>query len=450
MEMAHVVLETDANASVAQSLARDVENLATAMLAMVVPRNRASRGLEVVALRDDELASFHPTVLGFFDDRRYVGPILVVGAPSGAVGRQVLRRELARAVVATHFPQVPQWLGEGLVSNLQTVEIDRSTAIATWGAITRAEIDEWRAGKVSAHALAQQSWPPHESRQRVLASKVLVRMLARCHHAQWACLVEGLSRFDKYEDVLDHCFPSRDDWETEYSGEVGAGEGVIGEAPVQVTDSELAMVPMSRADSDAAVALAIDGIRRSLPADDQRQANLSSAFTARLGSALASDPANVRANLLKWMSMTSAQEATFDEQAYGRLSAQLVAAHPEDWRAWCWRADLVSTPPGEVRAALAKASALAPDRAEVVELLAYDAIRQDRWEEAAQFALRAFTLRPSDEIAWNLVFATLEWQGRCQEARAFLATSSEIDRWVRDNLRGHAGTQNRPHHCIEP
>ena len=110
----------------------------------------------------------------------------------------------------------------------------------------------------------------------------------------------------------------------------------------------------------------------------------------------------------------------------------------------------VGTPLGEVRSALAKASALAPDRAEVVELLAYDAVRQDRWEEAAQFAWTAFTLRPSEDIAWNLVFTTLEWLGRCDEARAFLASSREIDNWVRDGLKQYQGKQIRPHHCVEP
>lgn len=450
VELAHVVLETNATPDVAQSFAREVEDLATAMLAVVLAGGRPPRRLEVIAVRDDELASLHPTFAGFFEDRRYIGPILVVGARGGASDRLALRRELARAVVSLGLHRVPEWLREGLVANLETLRIDRPKATATWGAITSAEIDEWRAGRVSIEALAQQPWQTNERRHRVLASKVLVHMLARRHQAQWECLVRGLSELATYEDRLDRCFPSRVGWESEYLDGVSTGPGVvIGEVPVPVATPKSPVVTLDRPDADVAFALVSDEIRRSIPPDDPRHTSLSSAFSAHLESALAGDPTNVRAALLKWMS-TSSERPEFDGQAYGRMSAQLVAAHPDDWRAWCWRADLVSTPLAELRQALARASVLAPDRAEVVELLAYDAVRQDRWEEAAQFAWRAFTLRPSEPIAWNLVYATLEWLGRCNEARAFLASSSEIDRWVRDNLKLHEGRTIRRHHCIEP
>jgi hypothetical protein len=446
-EMAHVVVETDADPAVARSLARDVEELLSAMVTVALPTSRPSRRLEVIAIRDEEFASLPSTALGFFDDRRYIGPVFVVRVPGGSNGPRFLKRELARSLVATRLHRVPQWLSEGLTLNLEAIEIDHTLARATWGQLKRAEVDEWRASMPSTRDLDQHPWPAEDTRRRALGSRLLVRMLARRHQDQWECMIRRLSALEKYEAVVEHCFPFRNDWEGEYADE-GSSDAVLGAAHIQLAKAEVALTPMTQADADAVLAVAIDGIRRLVSTDDPRQRLLTSASNAHLKRALAVDPTNVPAALLQWMAATSDDES--DDESFGRLSARLVVAHPEDWRAWCWRADLVSTPIVEIRNALAKALVLAPDRAEVIELLAYDAVRQDRWEEAAQFAWTAFTLRPSEDIAWNLVFTTLEWLGRCDEARTFLASSRDIDNWVRDNLKRPRGELIRPHHCVDP
>ena len=332
-EMAHVVVETDADPAVARSLARDVEDLLSAMLTLALPTSRPLRRLEVIATRNEEFASFNPTAFGFFDDRRYIGPIVVVRIPGGASDPGFLKRELARYLVATRLHRVPQWLSEGLTLNLEALEIDHTLARATWGTLTRSEVDEWRASMISSGDLAQHPWPAEETRRRALASRLLVHMLARRHQDQWECMTRRLSELETYEAVVKHCFPSRSEWEREYSDEGSVG-AVLGVAHVRLAKAEAALTPMTRADADAVLAVAIDGLRRFISTDDPKQGILTAASNAHLKRALAVDPTNVPAAILQWILANSGDES------YGKLAAQLVVAHPEDWRAWCWRADL--------------------------------------------------------------------------------------------------------------
>jgi hypothetical protein len=121
---------------------------------------------------------------------------------------------------------------------------------------------------------------------------------------------------------------------------------------------------MRDADVHALLALVNDELAQFVaPASDLRKPLLDG-YAHHLRRALELDRTQVLAASLKLSSSSS------DGDPKGELTAGLVQAHPEDWRAWYWRARLASTPPEDARNALARVCELAPDRREVILLQA--------------------------------------------------------------------------------
>jgi hypothetical protein len=95
----------------------------------------------------------------------------------------------------------------------------------------------------------------------------------------------------------------------------------------------------------------------------------------------------------------------------------------------------------------AASHALAPTRHEVISLQAYAAVREDRWPDAAALARKAFVLLPTSSTYRRLLFTALEHLGRCNEAKAFVASDKAIEEEIRSLLAG--GDLIRLHRCVE-
>jgi hypothetical protein len=176
-------------------------------------------------------------------------------------------------------------------------------------------------------------------------------------------------------------------------------------------------------------------------ADRERLVTASIAHAKR---ARALDPANVIAASL-WLNSSAS-----DGDPQGRLTAGLIEDHPGDWRAWMWRANLVSTPPAEKKAALARVAEMAPWRQEVLELEAYGACESGDWPAAERFAAEELSVAPWFSNGRVLYFTALERQGRCQDIKAWLAAHPDFAAEIREYLLKRGDTLDRPVHCVTP
>jgi len=134
-ESAHLYVETDLGPSGARELAHDLEIWRLAMTAVLFDRARPPRErLEVIALRIGELAALNPTLQGAFGRlSRDDVPTLVLGPEGPDQRTEIMRHELAHAVIGENLNGVPRWLNEGMASLLATADLDESTGLATWG-----------------------------------------------------------------------------------------------------------------------------------------------------------------------------------------------------------------------------------------------------------------------------------------------------------------------------
>lgn len=439
-----VTVETASEASDARNLVRDVENWRSAMATALLPDAPDPRQrLEVIVLQTRELEALNPTLRGVFTDRPYLGPVLILGASDRWDRDRIMKHELAHSVIAEYLHHVPEWLNEGLAVYLETTTLDEKSGEVTWGLLANAELVRWQAPRrSSSELLDRRPWPAEDRGLLEMSASLMVHMLARRHPTQLACLLRRLSAYDPYEVAVSACFDSRESWGVEYGQEdVASAGGTLGKGQIELARSAAALEPMTDADVHAVLALVDSQVAGLLPRESQRRARLITSYEGHLRRALALDAANVLAASMKLTSDDS------DGDPKGALTARLVAAHPGDWRAWLWRADLGSTPADEARIALARAVELAPRRHEVISLQAYAAVREDRWNDAAALARKAFALEPTSPTYRRLLYVTLEHLGRCDEAKAFVASDKAIEMEIRSMLA--LGTLIRLHRCVE-
>jgi hypothetical protein len=275
----HVIVETDLDADDASELVRDVELWRQAMTVAVFPEARSpKKRLEVVALRNREMSALVYDVSGFYSRVGGSSPILLLGASEASDRSEIMRHELAHAVIDENMPGAPPWLNEGLAELLETTELDEKTGEVTWGALRRVPSGYTRYQLAPLVRLRDDTqWTPERRGWLQYSAQFLVHMLARNHRGEFRCLLESLMDGDDVDGAVDGCFKD-DDWGLEYSKELfQVGGDHVGTAKIDLPPAPPAEALAQRmADADVHEVLArVNAVAgRLLGKDDPRREEL--------------------------------------------------------------------------------------------------------------------------------------------------------------------------------
>ncbi len=443
---ANFIVETDLGADDAAKVLRELNQWRAAMTVAVFHGARApAQHLHVVVLRNGELQALNGDFRGFFSDRPDVGAYLVLGASETSQRSDIMKHELAHAVIADNLPRAPQWLNEGLAAYLETTELDEKSGAVTWGALPYlASYEHWHELAASNEVLDPRPWSPWMVGWRTHSARFMVHMLVRTHRAAFECLLGRLNEREEYLPAREHCFGTNTDWGFEYAHELSERGGkALGSGRVELEDVVPRLEPMNDADIHAVIAL-VDRVMSELAepkSDSERE--LLSLYDLHRERALALNPTQVLAASLELASRARVGKDQSD------LTARLVRDNPDDWRAWIWRSRvLLSTgPQAETSHAINRLSSLAPHRQEVVEMRALEALISARWEEAATLAHEALAWRPRSTVARIALVLALERLGRCDQVRTALGDDDQTTAQMRTELRNWDFP--RPTRCTE-
>jgi hypothetical protein len=280
-DSAHLYVETDLGPSGARALANDLETWRLAMTAALFERARPPRVLlEVIALRVGELATVSPHLDGAFGRLSSKDvPTLVLGPDQPDERLEIMRHELAHAVVHENLNDVPRWLDEGLASLLATAELNPSTGIVSWGRLEIHDAHISHYDLADLDRLLDDEWPNYDGAKYEFSSAYLVRMLAFEHPRELECLLERLGGADGYAAALEACFPDRGGWSAEYRREQFRQDENVGHVQLGVRSiaDDVTICPMSDAAVHDALARVDDVIAGTKFIEDERRAELKAA-----------------------------------------------------------------------------------------------------------------------------------------------------------------------------
>jgi hypothetical protein len=426
----HLWVETNLGEDAAPQLVRELETARAAMTAALFPGARAPRQrLQVIVIGHRELDAMRSELRGLHTDRPGVGTALIVSSEDHWKRGSVMRHELAHAVIAENFPQVPSWLNEGLATLLGSADVDQRTGEVTWGGIVGIKDAEFGTGPMPLEALVDPDRTKPPSGWFEESAGVLLHMLARVYPRELTNLLELLSRGEPFDDAFDEAFPERRSWGREYSHEQFFVYEDVGKAQAQLPLTNATPRPMADADVHATLAL-LNAEVGDMIEEGPARAALMEASKRHRQRALALDPTEMLAAALE---LDETEATTSSGQP---LVDAVMQAHPDDWRGWFWRAMGRSRSRSEVgeSEAAARAYELAPERHDVLEVAAQVALHDQRWDDAARLARAAFRRDPRCDVSPVVLFLALERQGKCEDARA-LFESERTAIVVRQGLR---------------
>jgi len=353
----HFTLWTDAEPARAHALIRELDRLSQVITAVAFPSAPANaRGL-VIALRDfDELRMFvtGAGVGGYAAPpvRPFWQPMIVMPAYAVYADETVVH-EVTHLISRMVIHRQPRWLAEGMAKYFETLQFNLDESAVRVGLPMRDGAKLLRL-PTPAPVARMFAWEPERRGEGSLyvTAWAVFSFLINEHPRDLVRYLEVLAAFedapgelpgDRLARAWDAAFPSLPaqkldavvrDW-------LLRGKHTVKEFAVQWTEGPIAQRTLDDAD-----VLAIRGLMFVL---DERGREAEASFMA----ALEADPGNVLARLV----VTQVEHTALSVPA----ARAMVAAHPDDWRAWWLAFGALSAAPGtesEATAAAGKACAL--------------------------------------------------------------------------------------------
>jgi hypothetical protein len=427
VETPHFELATDMEKAPAEDLARMLEDAWTAMdyALQSLPGGALENGPEsepvlVVALKNDrEREAVHKTAGGIFSSKPLLPPAVSIGDIDVPRGHEVLKHELAHALLSKRLPRVPRWLNEGIAMYLQTAELDRDRELVEWGIWSEHDMRMLREApgyRVSVDAVFDSKrWQSDRDVFGLeMESGLLVHMLVNRYPDELGCYLKRLAT-DLDPQAAMACFPDRRRWNYEVTDYDYAAASARKHAYVQFPTGQMSTAVLRDARVHAVLAL-LDYMVAPL-IEPQFRGNRLDRAQRHLDRALELDSAEQLASLLA-LTHTAQGRARWAE-----LTTRLVQHHPEHWATWAARANTPDLPGNEQVAAIDRAWELAPGRAEVLTLAALRAFAESRWSEARALAIKAWLGGSDGDDNRALVYAAAVQIGNCAEAESWLPAS---------------------------
>jgi hypothetical protein len=415
----HFALVTDMGDADAREIAGTLEDWWFAMSVALPgapgakPQDGENAPVLVLALRSQaERQAVHYTLGGVFGALPLIPPAMSIGNFDDTNGREVLRHELAHAMLHQRLPRVPRWFTEGVAVYLQTADLDRKRGVVKWGGLSISDTRNWMMYRsISTSALFDDSkWTGWDEGAMDVRAGLLVHMLVNRHPDQLACYLRRLETAIDVEAALD-CFPGRSGWDREVEDYGFSSSFASRSASFSVPGLDVRTSPISDAQVHAVLALAdMMVLSRDLPsfAPDRKDR-----IQRHLTRALALEPGHLLAGLL-----ASTRDET-DAETKAAITKALVARYPGEWRSWVARVWTLEDSGDELANALEQARKLAPDEKEVLRVVAWDALRQQRWADARTSAVRAW-IKGADDVFDRVTLTIASTQlGSCAEVRTW-------------------------------
>lgn len=423
----HFSLATDMDQRPAEEVASMLEDWWAAMtvaLAAVTrvaaTEDRKGEPLLVIALRSKgEREMAHYRLGGVYLAPPLVPPAVSIGNIDEERGREVLKHELAHALLHARLPRVPRWLTEGIAVYLQTAEIDRKRGIARWGTRSISETHNWMEyghTVLAGGLLDPKRWSGSDVGAMEFRAGLLVDMLINRYPEQLACYMRRLAT-DLDPDGALQCFPGRGSWDFEMNDYAYSLSFAEKATPFAAPPAWVQTAPMKDARVHAVLAL-LDYMVVYTIEERFRPPRFERA-RKNLDRALALDPNDLLAGLLLLT------EGGVEDRRRSAVTLSLVAAHPDDWRAWIAVARTRSIAPSERELAVERAFRLAPDETEVLRSTAFSALIGQRWEDARTMAIKAWLGGADDLSDRTTLFVASAQLGRCAEALKWSRSLSE-------------------------
>ena len=419
----HFVLATDMDKAPAENLARMLEDTWTAMEYAL--ESLAGGALEdvagaepvlVIALKNDrEREAVHKRLGGIFSAQALLPPAVSIGDIDANRGEEVLKHELAHALLSQQLPRVPRWLNKGIAVYLQTAELDRSHDAVEWGTWSEHDMRMLReyGSRASVDALFDSArW---KSSGGVYALEIeaglLVHMLVNRYAGELTCYLKGLAT-DLDPNAAMACFPNRTRWtyevkEYDYDAPAARKRASVAFPNVEVSTATLG-------DARVHAVLAMLDYMVVFFVEPQFQAARLERAQRHVARALEIDPAERLAILL---TLTKSEPSGARR---AELTTRLVDSHPDHWASWIARAGTPGISADEQFAAIDRAWALAPWRTEVIGWAASRAFAESRWSEARTLAIKAWLGGIDGDDNRALVYAASVQIGPCDQAESWL------------------------------
>lgn len=311
---AHFVVWTDASAAQGRALAEDLEHLRQVLYGVMFFHPTGDSRCFVIALRDvDEVHAFTRQLA--LAQTWPVTPIMqpVILLPIGHVDheRRIVTHELAHAISYSAIPNQPHWFSEGLASYFETVRLNQHTGSLVVGRPNALMVGVLRARYLLplASLVACTRLGCYNERYYATAWALFAYLLSQRPKQLQAFMQElaagkTIDAFGKLEPAdLDRPL---DDW-------IANGELTVTSYRVQLRDVPVTQRGLGDAEAYAARALLryLHDPTHSIPPE--------------VAQTLAIDPTNLVARMILDAAGVPTSSA---------VARKIVAAHPDDWRAW--------------------------------------------------------------------------------------------------------------------
>lgn len=450
MNTPHFSLATDMKQEPAEELAHTLEDWWSAMsVALSYTAGQSVRAakpqtepLLVVALRSQgEREAVHYRLGGVFSAGSLVPPAMSIGNIDEIGGREVLKHELAHALLHQRLPRIPRWLTEGIAVYLQTAALDRERHVALWG--TRSISETHDVMEYGTHVSAQslldpKRWAGSDVAFLEYRAGLLVHMLINQYPEALTCYLDRLEADLDLNGAM-ACFGKYQNWDFELDEYTYSTSFAEKQTRYEASDVEARTTPMNDADTHAVLAL-LDFIVVSTIDSRFRPPRIERA-RRNMDRALALDPTNPLAAMLLLA------HGEVDAARWDGLTRAMVTNNDGDWRAWVARARTPNLPGVELQQATARARELAPEETEVLRLTAFDALRRQQWAEARSLAVKAWLGGATEDFDRATLFVASAQLGHCEEAVNWSRSPAETKKLNETLLSIQAQLDQPPRPC---
>lgn len=325
----HFVVYTDGSSQQAKSIAADLE-FARAALVEFMPRGWGDPPgtIPVVALHGDgHYEEFFPRSTAGIYTEAFLQPLIILGGRRGLSNAVVVKHELMHYLLDAFIPaeRLPRWVGEGLATFTETMELDREGGKARFGKTVDDRVlfalakyypqrimNQWRVEMllVGDGAFYGQSW-------------LKVHYLINVHGAAFAAFLGALRKGESEDAAWQAAFPDLPQalLDLELTQYVKSGRWAIMTIRVPPEPQRAVESPVADADVHAWRAL-FYAMRAKMNAGDAEAVRRG---RAEIADAQRQDEGHVRA---------LAAVAAFGDTIPLDRARRATQAHAEDWLAW--------------------------------------------------------------------------------------------------------------------
>jgi tetratricopeptide (TPR) repeat protein len=412
----HFRIQTNMAPEAATSTALELEKYRRALLLAWGSDFDPPGTVDVILLRNqNELNEFTQGRAAGYATVTERGPLLVLGGNSylleGSPDLRLQTHELAHYLSRFVLMRQPRWLAEGLAQYLETVHIKVRTNEAVLG-----RANGWDLGYVRAHGWLdlEELWQwdqrnplsAAESQQHYSSAWLWVHYLLNIHPERFEDFQTRLARAEDPRRAWEASFRGVQDLKGELTTYVRTGRYSILTLPLPPVPTEVDVRPLEAADAHALRAL----LYLRSPGERAVEQRLAEA-RREVAQGLKEGPANVNATIL-------AMQLDEEPARQVEVARALVAAHPQDGRAWNLLAAQLAAKGEmkEVEQARKRAAELLPDDAGILNSLAWHYVQTHEPAKGLAAAQRAVALAPGDSAILDTHAALLFQLDRCPEA----------------------------------